>query len=56
MVVFATYDDMTLVSSFFRWRWKSFRFSALWRHKLQWRHICSRHVWVSKNVVRFTDV
>jgi len=27
---------------FFRGRWKSVLFNALWRHKLQWRHIRNR--------------
>jgi len=36
MVVYAVYND------------ESFLFNALWRHKLQWCHIRSRLIWVSK--------
>jgi len=32
----------------FVWRWKSVLFNALWRHKLQWRHICKRLIRVRK--------
>jgi len=35
-------------SNIFRWRWKLVLFNALWRHKLQWRHICKRLIRVRK--------
>jgi len=34
--------------SLFRWCWKSVIFNVLWRHKLQWHHICNRLIRVCK--------
>jgi len=37
-----------MTQAFFYWRWKSVLFNALWRHKLQRRHIHNRLIRVRK--------
>jgi len=44
----STIDDDEWTSGCLHWHCESWLFSVPWRPELQWRHICSRLIWVGK--------